>query len=440
MNWAMNWNGIGTLFEGSAAPSRRAVLGGAAAVTLAGVLPTRALAQATGKVVVVGGGFGGATCARHLRALAPNLSVTLVEPDETIVTCPFSNTVIAGLNGIDAITRGLAPLKSLGVTVAVDRAAGFDPSRRVVKLSGGQELPYDRLVLSPGVDLKWGAIEGYDEKAAEIMPHAWKAGPQTLLLRRQIEAMDDGGVVVISAPQNPYRCPPGPYERASLIAHYLKAKKPRSKVIVLDAKDNFSKQGLFVEAWKKLYPGLLEWVPFAQAGNLTRVDPSTKTFHTDFSDVKADVANVIPPQRASRIVDQLGLAKGEDWVRVNQSTFESAIVPGVHVLGDSIIAGAMPKSAFSATSQAKMCAHAIAALMAGREPPVASFINTCYSLVAPDYGITVSDVFRVAPNGSITAVEGAGGVSPLGAPPEFRAREADYARGWYASITAETFG
>ena len=271
------------------------------------------------------------------------------------------------------------------------------------------------------------------------MPHAWKAGPQTLLLRRQLEAMPDGGVVVITAPANPYRCPPGPYERASLIAYYLKNAKPRSKVIVLDAKDAFSKQGLFLEGWKRLYPGLIEWVPFAKAGVLTRVDPATRTLTTDFSEVKADVANVIPPQRASGLLSSIGLTGKDDWCKVDATTFESA-VPRVHVLGDAIFAGAMPKSAFAATSQAKVCAMAIAALQAGQAPATPSFINTCYSLLAPDYGITVADVFRVAKNGTIAAVEGAGGVSPTGAPDTVRALEADYARGWYASITAETFG
>ena len=366
--------------------------------------------------------------------------MTVIEPDASIITCPFSNGVIAGLDTIDRITHGLDALAKDGVTLVRDRVVGFDPRARTVRLAGGNDLPYDRLVLSPGIDLKWGAIEGYDEAAAEVMPHAWKAGPQTLLLRRQLEAMEDGGVVIISSPPNPYRCPPGPYERASLVAHYLKTHKPRSKVIVLDAKDNFSKQPLFLEAWKKLYPGLLEWMPFASAGNLLRVDPATKTFHAEFVDVRADVANVIPPQRASRLVDAAGLTAGGDWVRVDPSTFESVVAPGVHVLGDAIIAGAMPKSAFAATSQAKVCAFAIAALQAGREPPTPLFLNTCYSLIAPDYGITVSDVFRVAANGSITPVEGAGGISKVGAPVEVRAKEAEYARGWYASIIAETYG
>ena len=421
--------------------TRRTLVAGTAAAAAAWALPAPAVAQgAGGRVVVVGGGFGGAAFARSLRRAAPAVAVTLVEPEAQIVTCPFSNDVLAGLQDIGTITFSLDRLRADGIEVVRDRVVGLDGSRRTVRLAGGSDLPWDRLVLSPGIDIKWGAVAGYDEAAAEVMPHAWKAGPQTLLLRRQLEAMDDGGTVVICAPANPYRCPPGPYERASLIAWYLKTRKPRSKLLLVDAKDTFSKQGLFLEAWKKLYPGLLEWVPFAQAGALQSVDPARRTIKTDFMDVTAAVANIIPPQRANRLVDGLGLAGSGDWCRVDGTTFESSVVPGVHVLGDAAIAGAMPKSAFAATSQAKVCAYAVADMLAGREPPRAGYLNTCYSLVAPDYGITVADVFRVDAKGAIAAVEGAGGVSPLGAPDTVRAREADYARSWYASITAETFG
>lgn len=418
--------------------SRRDVLLGAGAAALA--LSSRgALAQAKGHIVIAGGGFGGATCARYLRRAAPGLQVTLVEPGEAFISCPFSNTVIAGLNGIEAVTHSFDGLRKAGVTIVRDRVTAIDPSGKSVRLAGGNAITYDRLVLSPGIDIKWKAIEGYDEAAAEIMPHAWKAGAQTLLLRRQLEAMADGGVVVMTVPANPYRCPPGPYERASLVAHYLKTRKPRSKLIVLDAKDTFSKQGLFTEGWKLLYPGLVEWVPFAQAGNLLRVDAKTKTVVTEFATHKGDVVNVIPPQRANAIVDSAGLAGSGDWCRVDPTTFESAVAKSIHVLGDAIIPGDMPKSGFAATSQAKACAFAIAALQSGGEPPAPSFINTCYSLLGPDYGISIADVYRVR-DGGIAAVQGAGGVSPLGAGAEFRKREAEYARGWYASIMADAYG
>ena len=413
--------------------------GGAAAAAIA--LSTETVrAAARGRIVIVGGGFGGASCARFLRRAGPELEVTLIEPSQFFVTCPFSNAVIGGLIDIGAITHGYDGLRMAGVNLVRDSVTAIDADSRNVRLAGGGAVPYDRLVLSPGVDIKWGAIEGYNEAASAIMPHAWKAGAQTLLLRRQLEAMPDGGVVVMTIPANPYRCPPGPYERASLIANYLKTRKPRSKLILLDAKDAFSKQGLFVEGWKQLYGPLLEWVPFAQNGNLLRVDPAAMTVYTEFAEQKGDVVNVIPPQRAALIVDSAKLTGGGDWCAIDPTTFESKVVPNIHIVGDSIIAGAMPKSGFSASSQAKICAYAIAALQNGEAPSAPSFINTCYSLVGPDYGISVVDVFRIGADGSITAVQGAGGVSPVGASADFRHREAEYGRGWYASTTTEMFG
>ena len=422
------------------AQSRRDVLKMVGAAAAVGLGAPRVRAQAAGRVIVVGGGFGGATCARYLRQVAPDLAVTLVEPSPSFVTCPFSNTVIAGLNGIEAITHGFDGLKAAGVELVQDRVAGIDPVARTVTLAGGAVLEWDRLVVSPGIDFTPGAIEGYDAAAMEVMPHAWKAGPQTLALRDQLRAMADGGTVVMTVPQNPFRCPPGPYERASLIAHYLKTEKPASKLFVVDAKDSFSKQKLFQEGWALLYPGLLEWVPFAEAGNLLRVDAATRAVEAEFFDIKGDVVNVIPPQRAADIVRDSGLSGGEDWCSVDQSTFESAVAPGIHILGDAAIAGAMPKSGFSAGTQGKFCAYVIAALLKGEAPPVPSFINTCYSLLAPDYGISVGDVFRVDAEGVIRTVEGSGGSSPLGASAEFRKAEADYARGWYASTSAEIYG
>jgi sulfide dehydrogenase [flavocytochrome c] flavoprotein chain len=323
--------------------------------------------------------------------------------------------------------------------VVHDQARGVDPQKRLVLLSGDTALGYDRLVLAPGIDIRWGALPGYDEAAAKVMPHAWKAGDQTLLLRDQLEAMADGGTVVISAPANPFRCPPGPYERASLIAYYLKTKKPRSKLIVLDAKDSFSKQHLFQAAWQELYPGLLEWVSLSNGGKVTSVDPSTRTLVTDFANYKADVANVIPPQQAGTIAEGAGVADQTGWCPIDPVSFESRLQPGIHVIGDAAIAGAMPKSAFAANAQAKVCADAIATLLRDETPSPPKLINTCYSLVAPDYGISIAGVYHPA-GGQLADVEGAGGVSPLDAPPDFRAREANYAAAWFRTITAETFG
>jgi NADPH-dependent 2,4-dienoyl-CoA reductase/sulfur reductase-like enzyme len=271
------------------------------------------------------------------------------------------------------------------------------------------------------------------------MPHAWRAGEQTLLLRRQLEAMKDGGVVVIAAPANPFRCPPGPYERASLIAHYLKTRKPRSKVLVLDAKDTFSKQRLFLGAWSELYPGLLEWVPLSKGGKVISVDVAARTLVTDFGRHKADVANVIPPQQAGRIAQAAGVTDRSGWCPIDPVTFESTLQPGIHVIGDAAIAGAMPKSAFAANSQAKTCAIAIAQLLTGAKPALPKLINTCYSLVAPDYAISVAGVYAPS-GGQLAEVPGSAGVSPANAPRATRAMEATLADAWFRTITTEVFG
>jgi NADPH-dependent 2,4-dienoyl-CoA reductase/sulfur reductase-like enzyme len=419
--------------------SRRDFLKTAVAGASAAVLPMPAIAQgAGGRVVVVGGGFGGATCARFIRRIDPRIAVTLVEASPTFTACPFSNLVIVGLRELKAQEFGYDKLATDQVTVQISPATAIDSQSRNVTLGNGASLPYDRLVLSPGIDIRWDGLPGYTEAAAERMPHAWKAGEQTLLLRRQLEAMEDGGTVVISAPANPFRCPPGPYERASLIAYYLKTKKPKSKLIVLDAKDAFSKQGLFQGAWKALYPNL-EWVSLSSGGKVTSVDPGAMTLVTDFARHKADVANVIPPQKAGRIAEIAGAADRTGWCPIDPATFESKLQPNIHVIGDASIAGAMPKSAFTANAQAKVCAAAVAKLIAGGKPDDPRLINTCYSLVAPDYGISVAGVYRPA-DGQLKDVEGSGGVSPINAPASTRAAEATFANGWFSTITQEVFG
>jgi sulfide dehydrogenase [flavocytochrome c] flavoprotein subunit len=399
-----------------------------------------ALAQpAAGRVVVIGGGFAGATCARFVKRLDPRVVVTLVEANATFTACPFSNEVIAGSRDLRDQEFTYDRIAGGGVELAKQAATAIDVQSRGVTLADGTRIGYDRLVVAPGIELRWDAVHGYSEDAAERMPHAWKAGAQTLLLRRQLEAMEDGGVVVITAPPNPYRCPPGPYERASLIADYLKTKKPRSKVIVLDAKDAFSKQKLFQAAWKELYPGLLEWVSLSSGGQVSLVDAATMTVATDFQTYKAAVANIIPPQKAGHIAELAGVADRTGWCPIDPVTFESKLQPNIHVIGDAAIAGAMPKSAFAANAQAKVCAAAVTGLLAGAMPAPAKLINTCYSLAAPDYGISVAAVYQPA-NGQLAEVEGAGGVSPLDAPQTTRAAEAHYADGWFRTITAEVFG
>jgi sulfide dehydrogenase [flavocytochrome c] flavoprotein chain len=419
--------------------SRRDLLATAAAVASA-ALPIPAMSQGSaGRVVVVGGGFAGTTCARFIRRIDPRITVTLVDGSPVFIACPLSNAVIAGLRDLQAQQFGLDKVADDGVVLARAPAIGIDAQARFVALTNNARVSYDRLVLAPGIDLRWDALPGYSEAASERMPHAWKAGEQTLLLRRQLEAMEDGGTVIISAPANPFRCPPGPYERASLIAYYLKTKKPKSKLILLDAKDAFSKQGLFQNAWKELYPGMLEWVPLSAGGKVTSVDVADMTLVTEFGKHKATVANVIPPQKAGRIAETAGAADRSGWCPVDPVTFESRQQPNIHVIGDAAIMGAMPKSAFAANAQAKVCAAAVAKLLGGSSPDQAKLINTCYSLVAPDYGISVAGVYRAA-DGQLKEVEGSGGVSPIDAPSLTRALEARLADGWFKTITEEVFG
>jgi sulfide dehydrogenase [flavocytochrome c] flavoprotein chain len=419
--------------------NRREFVGSVAAGATAALICAPAIAQGIARVIIVGGGFAGATCARQLKRFDPKIQVTLVETTRTFIACPFSNAVVAGFRELSAQQFTYEKVAADGVILAEARATAVEPQARKVSLSDGQTLAYDRLVLAPGIDISWNALPGYDEAAAEQMPHAWKAGQQTLLLRHQLEAMEDGGLAVISAPANPFRCPPGPYERASLIAHYFKARKPRSKLIILDAKDAFSKQRLFQAAWKELYPDILEWVSLSTGGKVTSVDPSTNTLVTDFEKYQANVANVIPPQRAGGIAERAGVTDASGWCPIDPVTFESRLQASIHVIGDATIAGAMPKSAFGANAQAKICAIAVAKLLRGEAPVSPKLINTCYSLVAPDYGISIAGVYHVA-NGQLTEVPGSGGVSPADAPRSIRSAEAILANDWFRTITTEVFG
>ncbi|MFM8989845.1 MAG: FCSD flavin-binding domain-containing protein [Alphaproteobacteria bacterium] len=417
---------------------RRGFLRGLAAAPVASALAAPAIAQAAARVVVVGGGFAGATCARRLAAAG--IATTLVEPATSYLACPFSNLVVAGMRDLEEQRFGFDGLRAAGVAVAAQAASVIDPLARRVALTDGIVLTYDRLVLAPGVEIRLDALPGYDAAATEAMPHAWRAGPQTTLLRAQLEAMDDGGVVAMSIPANPYRCPPGPYERASLVAHYLSTRKPRSRLLLLDAKDGFSKQRLFEKAWRELYPGIVEWVPLSRGGRVIEVQARERVLVAEFERHRVDVANVIPPQRAAPIAREAGVADRSGWCPVDPATFESRLQPGIHVIGDAAVMGAMPKSAFAANAQAKACAEAIAALLAGRAPAEPRLINTCYSLVAPGTGISVAGVYRPAANGLLAEIPGSGGTSPLDAPPEDRRLEASHAEAWFAAIAAETYG
>ena len=416
---------------------RNALLGiAAAAATLA--RPSLTHAQATARVVVVGGGFGGAACARALKRMQENLQVILIEPNAVFTSCPLSNEVIAGLRDIEAQQFDYDKLTAEGIIVIGQAVTTIEPQQRSVVTADGVALPYDRLVLSPGIDFHFDGLPGYDEAASKKMPHAWKAGAQTLLLRAQLEAMDDGGVVAIAVPANPSRCPPAPYERASLIAHYLKTKKPRSKVLILDAKDNFSQQRLFEQAWKELYGDMIERVALSQGGRVTSVDPSTKTIITEFGNYTPDVANVIPPQRAGRIAEIAGAADTSGWCPIDPMTFESKLVPNIHVIGDACLGGGIPKSASAASAQGKACAGAIVNLLAGRTPETPRLTGICYNTVAPGYGFSLAGNYQ--PRGDIFAEVEGGATSPVDAPRELRAREAAEAERWFQTITADTFG
>ncbi|TWA99821.1 FCSD flavin-binding domain-containing protein [Bradyrhizobium stylosanthis] len=407
-----------------------------AAATLA--RPSISRAQSTARVVVVGGGFGGAACARALKRAQADLQIILIEPNAVFTSCPFSNEVIAGLRDIDTQQFGYDKIAADGITVIGQAVAAIEPQQRSLLTADGVALPYDRLVLSPGIDFHLEALPGYDEAASERMPHAWKAGAQTLLLRRQLEAMEDGGTVVIAIPANPSRCPPAPYERASLIAHYLKTKKPHSKVLVLDAKDNFSQQRLFEKAWKELYGDMIERIGLSQGGRVTSVDAATRTIVTEFGNYTPDVASVIPPQRAARIAEIAGAADHTGWCPIDPVTFESKLVKNIHVIGDACLGGGIPKSASAASAQGKACATAIVALLAGRPPEAPRLTGVCYNTVAPDYGFSLAGNYQ--PRGDIFAEVEGGATSPVDAPRELRAREAAEAERWFQSITADTFG
>ena len=418
--------------------NRRQILSGAAAGAASLALPSIVRAQAaSAHVVVIGGGFGGATAARYLRQFAPHIQVTLVEPAERFYTCPFSNLYLAGLRSWESIGHNYDGLRKAGVNVVHARADNVLTDSRRVLLSNGQALSYDKLVLSPGIDMRWNALEGYDEAASQLAPHAWKAGPQTQLLKKQLEAMPDGGKFVMVIPANPFRCPPGPYERAAMVAHYFKQHNPRAKILLLDSKDNFSKQGLFLQGYKALYGDMIEWVKQSDDGQVVRVDAKNLTVETAFGTKhKADVLNVIPPQKAGFIAERAGVTDASGWVPIVPESFASKQVQDVYVLGDATIAAPMPKSGFAANTQGKVAAAAIAAELAGKPVATGAFANTCYSLLGTDYGISVAGVYR-SEDGKLIEVPGSGGVSPLDADASFRKAEAEYGSAWYKAISTD---
>lgn len=394
--------------------------------------------SAKAKVVVIGGGYGGATTAKYIRNWSGGaIDVTLVEPNAQFVSCPLSNLVIGGSLQIADITFGYDNLQRRhGVRVVQDYAAAIDTEQRTVKLAGGEVLPYDRLVVAPGIDFMWEQLPGMNVAGAQDkVLHSWKAGPQTVALRKQLEAMPDGGTYVISIPQAPYRCPPGPYERASQVAFYFSQAKKKSKVLILDGNDEVTSKGpLFKKYWAQHYKDILEYRPKFIAAD---VDAANNTVISDFGDkVQASVLNVVPPQRAGKIAMQAGLANiNKRWCGVDYMTFESTVAKNVHVIGDAMqLAPTMPKSGHMANQQAKVCAAAIVDLLNGREPNAAPIVsNTCYSFVSDKEVIHVASVHTYSDEKkTLLPVPGSGGVSTAA-----NELEAVYGRNWANNIWAD---
>lgn len=416
--------------------SRRTVLSGIAAVGLSSRWPS--FAQANPKIVVVGGGFGGSTFAKYISSLLPSADITLVDPSIRYFACPLSNLVIAGQRSIEQQGIRRTFHANMNINTVSGTARKINVKSKLVTLVDDSQITFDKLVVSPGVDFKWNAIEGYDQSSASAMPHAWRAGEQTLLLRRAIADMDDGGLVVISVPRAPFRCPPGPYERASLIAYYLQHHKPKSKILILDANEQFSKQPQFTSEWSKKYKNMIEWRSSSEDGTVVRVGRRLNSLHTEFESLRPAVANVIPPQHAGSIAQNSGLTDATGWCPVNPITFESKLQKDVYVLGDATIAAPMPKSAFSANMQAKVCAVQLTRKLRGLDEQPTVMANTCYSFISPQTAISIVGVYNN--DNGLKSVENSGGVSPIIAEDYQREAEARQARSWFSTITNEAFG
>jgi len=414
------------------------IAGSAAAVSAVG-FPAIAAAGGKKQVVIVGGGVGGATAAKYIRRADSSVEVTVIEPNKHYYTCFMSNEVLGGERKLDSLKFGYDGLAKHGVTVVHDTVTAIDAKGQKVTTKGGKSFSYDRCIVAPGISFA-DNIKGYDEAAAEKMPHAWKAGPQTALLRKQLEGMADGGTVLIAPPPNPFRCPPGPYERACQIAHYLKTNKPKSKILILDSKDKFSKQGLFTQAWDRHYKGMIEWVKAEDSGGgVLRVDAGAGKVFTEFDEYKPAVANIIPAQKAGTIAQVAGLTDDSGWCPISGATFESTLQKGIHVIGDAAIQSPLPKSGYAANSEAKVVAAAVVDLVNGREPGTPSWVNTCYSVVAPEDGISVAMVYNLV-DGKVAKIKGSGGLTPMDSSAEDRAREVQYAYSWFNNITSDIFG
>ncbi len=417
---------------------------GATAATAATYTPF-AIGGASKKVVVVGGGMGGAVAAKYIRMMDKSVEVTLIEANENYFTCFGSNEVLSGVRQMDDIKFGYQGLKDHGIKVVIDKVVDIDASGKTVKTEGGKSFAYDRCIVSPGVSFRYDKIDGYNEGVANsTITHAWKAGPQTALLRDQIHSMKKGGTVIISAPPNPFRCPPGPYERAAQIAHYLKHNNPTAKILVLDDKEKFSKFGLFTAGWAKHYGygtdnSMIEWVKGSAGGKIESVDVAGMSLSGEVDDYQGDVINIIPAQKAGHIAHVAGLTNKSGWCPIKGDTFESTIHDNIHVIGDAAIQSPLPKSGYAANSEGKVCAAAVVALLNGDKAPDPSYVNTCYSVIAPGDGISVAMVYNFK-DGKINKVKGSGGLTPGKFNARLRAREQENGYSWYDNIIRDTFG
>ena len=432
--------------------------------TSVGMSATRGFAQTKAHVVIIGGGTGGATAAKYLKMGDPDLKVTVIEANRIYQRCYGSSEVLTGAVTMEDITISRDALRNkYGVAFIFDTVMGVEPESRVISLKSGETVSYDRLIVSPGIDFIWDGTEGYSEEVAQgPMPHAWKAGPQTMLLKSQIDAMPDDGTMIIVPPANPYRCPPGPYERASLLAEMFMREKPKARILILDLKDGFAMDQAFMLGWNRLYgynipeskmagmpdnvithdtPGIIEWISGSEGGKVEAVDAANMTVTLQRGDtIKADVINFIPPQKAAKLAFDMDLVEG-NWCPIDHTTMESKRHANIHVIGDSCVANAMPKSGFSANTQAKVAAVQILHLLADEAPEEPAWSNVCFSRVSGEYGVSIADLFRRnRETDEIELIEPAGGISPLNASHQFNRFEALYQEAWLENFVADSFG
>ena len=410
---------------------------GAGVATIA--MPTYLRAQGKPRVVVIGGGAGGATVARYVAKDSEGaIDVTLIDDSEQFTTCFFSNLYLGGFRDFASITHSYDKLQSdYGITKVTGMAVAVDRDGKTVRMADGATIPYDRLVVSPGIDLIWDSVEGYSEEASLIAPHAWKAGPQTQLLKERLDAIGNGQQIVMVTPPNPYRCPPAPYERASMMAHVLQSKGVDAKIIILDPKDKFSKQGLFQEGWEEHYPGMVEWYGPDVHGGIGAVDVAAGTVETDLDTFRGALLNIIPAQKAGAIATMAGLTDDSGYCPIEAETMRSTVDANIYVIGDASIAGAMPKSGFAANSQAKVAAMNIRGELAGSKVFPAKYSNTCWSLIDTDDAVKVGAQYAPQ-DGRIISTHSF--ISQTDEDAAIRKANYEESVGWYRGITADMFG